>query len=240
MNEQIALNRAGSIVEFATITASPGASGVGSVDATFTSAITPTVGDLILFANQESGTTLANGSDLNNWPWGFTDVLTSSSVLGVTTASYSAWQAGSVSTSSQRLAFSVKEKMINDCWNASGVKINRFIMAQGVRRDAITGQGGARRYDGSDYDLEGDLSAGDGEKYFTSQLAFPQAMIGWYNQAYTKVELSDMPNDGMSKSIFKLDKVQGKSQVAACYDYFYQRIPTSRAAFGYASSLTSS
>ena len=124
--------------------------------------------------------------------------------------------------------------MINDCWNAGGVQINRFINAQGVRRDAIAGELGARRYDGSDVDIEGDIKAGSGQQYFTSQLALPNTMIGWYDKAFSKIELSDLPDDGAGKSIFKLDKVQGKSQMAAGYDYFLQRIPSSRAAMGYA------
>lgn len=237
--EHIALIRAAAIVEFGTVTASPSASsGVGFVDVTFTSSITPTVGDLVVFANADSDATIA-GTDVNNWTWGFTDALLSSSVLGLTTASKAAWAAGSAVSTSQRLSFQVKEKMINDCWNAGGVQINRFIVAQGVRRDAIAGERGARRYDSAEQDIEGDLKAGSGQKYFTSQLAIPGAMIGWYDQAYSKVELSDLPEDGGGKGIFKLDKVQGKSQIAASYDYFFARLPTSRAAMGYASNLTS-
>lgn len=240
VGDHIALIRSGAIVEFASITASPSAaSGVGYVDALFTSSITPTVGDLIVFANADGDNTIT-GTDTSNWPIGFTEALTASSVLGVTTASYPAWAAGSSSTASQRLSFVVKEKMINDCWNAGGVQINRFIVSQGARRDAIAGERSARRYDSAEVDLEGDLKAGSGQKNFTSQLALPGVLIGWYDQAYSKIELSDLPEDGGGKSIFKLDKVQGKSQIAASYDYFYARIPSSRAAMGYASNLTES
>lgn len=239
-NDHIALIRAGAIVEFATVNAAPSAgSGVGFIDATFTSSITPTANDLIVLANADGDSTIT-GTDKDNWPIGFTDALLASSVLGVTTASFPAWAAGSASTVSQRLSFSVKEKMVNDIWNAGGVKANRFIMSQGVRRDAIAGELGARRYNSADTDIEGDLSAGDGEKFFTSQLAIPNALICWFNQAYTKIELSDLPDENGGKQIFKLDKVQGKSQIAAAYDYFYARIPSSRAAMGYAANLTES
>lgn len=239
-NDHIALIRAGSIVEFATVTASPSAaSGVGFIDAVFSSSITPTVGDLVVLANSDGDATIA-GTDQNNWPIGFTDAMLASSVLGVTTANFPAWTAGSAVSTAQRLSYQVKERMINDCWNAGGVQLNRFIVSQGARRDAIAGERGARRYDGSDTDLEGDLKAGSGQKYFTSQLALPGLLLGWYDQAYSKIELSDLPDDGAGKSIFKLDKVQGKSQIAASYDYFYARIPSSRAAMGYASNLSES
>jgi hypothetical protein len=241
VGDHIALIRASAIVEFGAVTASPSASsGVGYVDVTFTSAITPTVGDLVVLANADIDSTIA-GTDVNNWMIGWTEILTAASVLGVATSSFPAWAPGSTSTASQRYSFAVKEKMINDCKNASGMKINRFIIGQGVVRDSISGQLGSRRYEGSEVDLEGSLKPGDGEKNFTSQLALPNTVIGWYDQSVRKIELSDLPEDGSaSKSIFKLDKVQNKSAVAASYDYFAQKVPSSRAATGYATNLTSS
>lgn len=239
VGDHVALIRSAAIVEFGAVTASPSASsGVGFIDVTFTSAITPTVADNIVFANADGDNTIT-GTDYNQWPIGFTEILTADSVLGQTTTSYAKWAAGSTSTATQRNSFIVKEKMINDCYNASGQTINRFILPQGVRRDTIAGQLGGRRYDGSDVDIEGDLNAGSGQQYFSSQLALPGTLIGWYDKAVSKIELSDLPEDGASKSIFKLDKVQGKSQMAAGYDYFYQRIPTARSATGYATNLTS-
>jgi hypothetical protein len=89
-------------------------------------------------------------------------------------------------------------------------------------------------------DIEGSLSAGSGEQYFTSQLALPNTLIGYNDRACQKIELSDNPDQEMGKSMFKLDKVQGKSQIAAGYDYFFQRVASSRAATGYAANLTSS
>lgn len=236
VNEHVALIRAGAIVEFGTVTASPSAtSGIGYIDVTFSSSITPTANDLIVFANAVTDSTIS-GTDVNNWPVGFIEALTASSVHGVATGSFPAWTAGSAQTASQRLSFQVKERMMNDIWNAGGVQMNRIIVAQGVRRDAIAGELGARRYDSAEMDLEGDLK---GFKYLTSQLAPPGMMIGWYDQAYSKIELSDQPEDGAGKSIFKLDKVQDRSAMQASFDYFYQKIVSSRAAMGYANNLSS-
>lgn len=239
-NERIALIRSGSLVEFGTVTASPSAtSGIGYIDVTFTSSITPTVGDLIVFAMADTDITIT-GTDYNNAPIGFTDYYTASSLLGVTTANYQFWQAGSAVSTPQRLSFAVKERMKNECWTAGGMMPNRFILPYGVRRDAISGELGGRRYDGPDVDIEGDLKPGNGDQYFTSPLAIPNTLLGFNADAYRKIELSDLPEDGASKGIFKLDKVQGVSAVAAGYDYFYQRIPSNRGAGGYATQLTSS
>lgn len=243
VGEHIALIRSGAIVEFGAITASPSASsGIGYIDVTFTSSITPTVGDLIVFAMADGDNTIT-GTDYNNAAIGFTDVLTASSVLGVSGGSggtYPFWSPGSAVTTTQRLSYVVKQRLIDDCWNAGGGTVNRFIMPQAVNRDAVSGELGARRYDSADTDIEGNLNAGKGQKYYKSQLALPGTLIGWYDKAFSKIELSDQPADEASKSIFKLDKVQGKSQTAAYYDYFFQRIPTSRALTGYATNLTMS
>lgn len=238
VSERIALIRAGAIVEFGTVTASPGASGVGFIDVTFTSSITPTAGDLVVFAMADGDVTIT-GTDYNNAALGFSDILTAASVEGVTTTGFPAWTPGSTQVVSQRYGFAVKERMINECWNAGGGKINRFIMAQGVRRDTIASELGARRYDSSEVDIEGDLKAGKGQKDLSSQLALPNTLIGWYDKAVSKVELSDQPADEATKSIFKLDKVQGVSQTAAYYDYFMQRICSARSLTGYATNLTS-
>ena len=237
---KVAWIRAAAIVEFGTVTASPSAtSGQGYVDITSTSSITSTAGDLLVSAEADGDSTIT-GTDYNNWSLGFTDILLSDSVEGQTTTSYAAWAAGSAQTAAQRLSFVVKKKMIHECFNASGMTINRFILPQGVERDAIAGELGGRRYDGSEVDIEGSLKAGSGEQYFVSQLALPNTLIGWFDRAVSKIELSDNPDEEMGKSLFKLDKVQGKSQIAAGYDYFQQRVVSSRAACGYAANLTSS
>lgn len=235
----IALIRSAAIVEFGKITASPSASsGVGYIDVTFNSAITPTANDLIVYAMADGDSTIT-GTDYNNQAYGFTDFLTASAPMGVSSTSYPLWVPGSALTTTQRFSFAVKERMQNETWNASGQKLDRWIIGQGVRRDAIAGELGARRYDSSDVDLEGDLKAGKNEKYLYSQLALPGTVLGWNRNAITKVELSDQPADEASRSIFKLDKVQGKSQTAAYYDYFYQRLLVNRGATAYATNLTS-
>ena len=240
VGNKIALIRASTIVEFGTVTASPSAtSGQGYVDVTFTSAITPTAGDLIVSANADGDSTIT-GTDWNQWPLGFTDILLADSVEGQTTTAYAKWAAGSAQTATQRLSFVVKRRMIQECFNQSGLTVNRFIMPQGVERDAISAELGARRYDSSETDIEGSLKAGSGEQYFTSQLALPNTLISYHDRVVSKIELSDNPDQEMGKSLFKLDKVQGKSQIAAAYDYFFQRVVSSRAATGYAANLSSS
>jgi hypothetical protein len=87
VNNRIALIRAGAIVEFGTVTAAPSAtSGIGYIDVTFTSSITPTAGDLVVSANADGDVTIT-GTDYNNWPEGWTSILLSDSCEGQTTTS---------------------------------------------------------------------------------------------------------------------------------------------------------
>ena len=239
VGDVIALIHSAAILEFGTVTAAPSAtSGVGYIDVTFNSSITPTAGDLIVFANIVTDATLT-GTDQNNWPIGFADALTATSVHGVSDATYTNWAPGYANTSGGiRFGFLIKEAMANGIWNAAGVKMDRIILSQGVRRDVIDGQRGALRYDDSEeMDLEGELEKFE---YLTSQLVPPGTAIGYYSQAVSKVELSAQPDNEMGPSIFKLDKVQDRSAMAASYDYFYARIYSSRGALAYATGMTES
>jgi hypothetical protein len=237
VGEHIALIRSGAIVEFGTVVASPSVgSGVGFADFLFNSSITPTANDVIVLANAITDSTIT-GTDTNRWPIGFIEALTASSVHGVTTSAYPYWAAGSTQTTTQRLSFQVKEKMMNDIFNASGMTMDRMIVSDGIRRDAIAGERGARRYDSAEMDLEGELGK---FKYLHSEISPPGLAIGWYSQAYSKLDLTDQPEDEMTKGGFKLDKVQDRSAWQGSFDYFYTKVVSARSAMGYASNLQES
>lgn len=240
-NEDIALIRSGSLVEFGRVTASPSAtSGVGYIDVTFNSSITPTANDLVVFANAVIDNTIA-GTDVNNWPVGLIEILTATSVHGVSSVSYPAWLPGYTSTTGQRAGFALVEAMQNGAYNATGMKIDRMVMSQGVRRDIIESQGSNRRYGGNeDFNIDGDLDSKNGVKYLTSQLAPPGMIIGWNSQMWSKLDLTDQPTDGDGRDIFSIDKVQDRSGVAASFDYFRAMICSARGAFVYATNLTES
>ncbi len=234
-NEQCALIRSGALIEFGTVVASPSAgSGAGAVDITFNSSITPTVGDLLVFANAVTDATIT-GTDRNNAPIGLIDILTAVSVHGVSNATYGEWNPGYTNTSGGRFGFAQKEAMINGIANKSGAKMDRIIYSQGVRRDVIAGERGSLRYDNSeDLNLEGDLK---GFEYLSSLYSPPGMVIGWFSQAFSKLELTNQPDEKMQPGSFKLDKVQDRSAMAAYFNYFRCHICSARAAFGYASGL---
>ena len=236
VGEGICLIRSGSIVEFGTITASPGTVGVGTVDFTTNGTCTPTVGDLIVYANATTDATLT-ASDQNRWQPGWLDMLTSSSLHGLATSAAQNWQAGYANTAGGRMTWATQEAMANGLWNKGGVKMNRAIYSQGVKRDIIAGERAAIRWEGSNFDWNADFGT-KGFKYYTSQLAMPGFFIGWNDQCVGRKYLSDKPDYEAGPGIFSIDKVQDRSAWASAFDFFFMRICNNRAGIGYASALT--
>jgi hypothetical protein len=238
--DPIALIRGGVLVEFGQVTASPSiASGVGFIDTVFNASITPTANDLIVPAAAVTDATLT-ATDQNRWPVGFLDGLTSPQVHGLATSTAPNWKAGYANTAGGRLSFQAQEALINNLWNNGGVKMNRAIMSQGVRRDVIAGERAALRYnDNTKFNLNGDIST-DGVKYMTSVLAPPGMFIGWNNDCIGQKLLSDKPDYEGGPSMFDLDKVQDRGAYAASYNFVYARIWTNRAGTGYLANLTES
>jgi hypothetical protein len=238
--DPIALIRGGVLIEFGNVSASPSVgSGVGFIDTTWNSSITPTLNDLIVPAAAVTDATLT-ATDQNRWPVGFLDGLTSAQVHGLATATAPNWKAGYAYTAGGRLSYQLQEALINGLWNNGGVKMNRAIMSQGIRRDVIAGERAALRYnDSTKFNLNGDIST-DGIKYMTSVLAPPGMFIGWNNDCVGQKILSDKPDYEGGPSMFDLDKVQDRGAYAASYNFVYARIWTNRAGTGYLANLTES
>lgn len=233
--DPIALIRAGAIVEFGQVTAAPSAgSGAGYIDATFNSAITPTVGDLIVAAAAVTDASLT-GTDQNRWPVGLLDVCTSPSVHGLA-GSGNNWNVGFADTTGGRMSFVRREAMANGLWNNGGVKLNRVIWSQGVRRDAIAGERGSIVYESSSTNLDGDVGM-KGIKDMTSVLAPSGMVFGWNSECLTKKSLSDLPDYGSGPGIFELDKVQDRGAYNASFNYIYLKACTNRAGVGYLANL---
>lgn len=240
VGEPIALVRGSTVQDFGVVVASPAASGTaGAIDVTFNGSVTPTVGDLIVYASAVTDTALT-GTDTNRWPVGFLDALTSASVHGLATTDAPEWQAGYANTAGGRMSYQLQEAMANALDNFAGVPLNRVIYSQGVRRDMIAGERAALRYDNSSQmDWNGEVGT-KGVKYMTSVLAPPGMFIGWNNDAYSKKVLSDKPSENGGPDIFSLDKVQDKGAVVASFDFIYARVVNSRRGMGYLSNLTES
>lgn len=227
----VALIRSGAIVEFGTYN-STGTSGVGYADITFNASVTPTADDIIIQANVVTDATLA-GTDQNRWPVGLFDVTTSASLHGLATSSAANWAAYQ-DTAGGRWSYARQEKMINQIWNNGGVKMNRCIWSQGVRRDVIAGERAALRYADSDrMDFNGEVKT-DGIRYLTSRLAPTGCVFGWNSDVYRKRVLSDTPSYSGGPRMFSIDKVQDRGAYQASINFIRFMACNNRAGTGLA------
>lgn len=234
VGDPIALIRSAALVEFGTVTLSPGTGGVGFVDATFNSSITPTLGDLIVAAPAVVGNTISE-TDTGRWPAGLLDVIGSGSLHGLS-GTGNQWNVGYSDTTGGRMSFVRKEAMANGLWNQGGVKMNRVIWSQGVRRDSIAGERGSMVYESSSVNLDGDIGI-KGVKDMTSILAPTGMVFGWNNEVLCKKQLSDLPDYESGPAIFELDKIQDKGAYSASFNYVYLKACVNRSGVGYLSSL---
>ena len=232
--EGVAIIRSGSLVEFGTFNGT-GTSGNGYYDITFTSSITPTAGDLIVKANAVTDATIT-ATDRNRWPIGLFDATTSASVHGLATSSAPNW-ASYQDTTGGRWSYAKQEKAINQVSNNGGVKANRIIWSQGVRRDVIAGERAALRYESSSFDFDGKFGT-QGIQYRTSRLAPTGTVFGYNNQVYTKRVLSEKPPMEGGPGLFSFDKVQDRGSQAASLNFIYWRCVNNRAGMFVATSLT--
>lgn len=234
VGDPVAIIRSAALVEFGTVTASPGTGGVGFIDVTFNSSITPTANDLLVAGAAVTGNTISE-TDTGRWPNGLLDVIGSGSLHGLS-GTGNQWNVGFSDTTGGRMSFVRKEAMANGLWNQGGVKMNRVIWSQGVRRDAIAGERGSMVYESSATNLDGDIGI-KGVKDYTSVLAPTGMVFGWNSECLTKLALSDLPDYESGPSIFELDKVQDKGVYSASFNYIYLKACTNRAGVGYLSSL---
>jgi hypothetical protein len=233
--EGVALIRSSAIQEFGTVIGA-GTSGNGFLNVTFNAAVTPTAGDLIVIANAVTDATLA-GTDYNKWVVGLLDATTSASVHGLATSSAPNW-ASYQDTTGGRWSYAKQQKMINQLMNNGGVTMNRMVMAQGVWRDVVAGEGTALRYgNGDTFDFDWSFKAKQ-TKIMSSRLSPPGTIFGWNNKVFTKKMLSDKPPAEGGPDIFAVDKVQDRGLVQASLNFVYLRACTNRAGMGAAFSLT--
>ncbi len=231
----VALVRSGAIVEFGTVVGL-GSSGSGYLSVNFNAACTPTAGDLIVAANAVTDATLA-GTDYNKWVVGLLDATTSASVHGLATSAAPNWASYQDSTGG-RWSYAKQQKAINQVMNNGGVEVNRMVMAQGVYRDVVAGEGSALRYASGDaFDFDWSFKA-KGVKIMSSRLSPNGTVFGWNNAVFTKKLLSDKPPAEGGPDFFSLDKVQDRSLVQASMNFIYFRCTTNRAGMFIASNLT--
>lgn len=195
-----------------------------------------TAGDPIVFFNAVTDTTKA-GTELNLWPNGLLDATQSSSLHGLATSTAPNW-ASYTDTSGGRFGFIKLRKGQQYINNYGGTEPDTLILSNGVLNDATAAERAARIYPGvSMFDLDGNLKA-KGIEIRTSLLAPPALAFLYDSEAFTKLELGDIPSEDGGPDLFDIDKLPNQNIWAASLNFAYLRATTNRAALAAFSGLT--
>lgn len=208
----------------------------GSIHVTTPGSATFTQGDPIVYFNSVTDTTKA-GTELNLWPSGLLDATQSSTLHGLATSTAPNW-ASYTDSSGGRFGFIKLRKGQQYINNYGGTDPDTLILSNGVLNDATAAERAARVYYGvSMFDLDGNLKA-KGIDIRTSLLAPPGLAFLYDSEAFTKLELGDLPSENGGPDLFEIDKLPNQNVWAASINYAYLRATTNRAAMAAFSGLT--
>jgi hypothetical protein len=208
----------------------------GSVNFTTPGSATFTAGNPLVGFNSVIDVTKA-GTELNLWPNGLLDATQSSSLHGLATSTAPNW-ASYTDTSGGRFGFIKLRKGQQYINNYGGTEPDTLILSNGVLNDATAAERAARIYPGvSMFDLDGNLKAKNTE-IRTSLLAPPALAFLYDSEAFTKLELGDLPSEDGGPDLFEIDKLPNQNIWAASLNYAYLRATTNRAALAVFSGLT--
>lgn len=195
-----------------------------------------TAGNPIVFFNAVTDTTKA-GTELNLWPSGLLDATQSASLHGLATSTAPNW-ASYTDTSGGRFGFIKLRKGQQYINNYGGTEPDTLILSNGVLNDATAAERAARIYPGTSmFDLDGNLKA-KGIDIRTSLLAPPAIAFLYDSDAFTKLELGDLPSEDGGPDLFEIDKLPNQNIWAASLNYAYLRATLNRAAIACYSGLT--
>jgi len=208
----------------------------GSVNFTTPGSATFTAGDPLVAFNSVTDTTKA-GTELNLWPSGLLDATQSTTLHGLATSTAPNW-ASYTDTSGGRFGFIKLRKGQQYINNYGGTDPDTLILSNGVLNDSTAAERAARIYPGvSMFDLDGNLKA-KGIEIRTSLLAPPALAFLYDSEAFTKLELGDLPSEDGGPDMFEIDKLPNQNIWAASLNWAYLRATTNRAALACYSGLT--
>jgi hypothetical protein len=205
----------------------------------FSDVTTCTDNDLIVFANNNENTTLAGGTEYNLALTGMEDMMTASSLYGITASTYPDGWTATADTSGGRFTPVKFRKMRQAIQNKgpAGSDMTDVWMAQGVYNDLVAQQEAGRRFGSGDYELDGMPSA-KGVKIHQSRFT-PDGRVYAYdkNNSVKRGQLFPGPDD-QPYDEQNTDKLQDVSGFAASLDFPVFLFTTSRGAMAYASNAT--
>ena len=198
LNDWVALVRAGVLVTNAVgeITA---IDNVNGLTITWAGSVTSAAGDNIVFANNSinaTAATLSAGTDYNGWPVGLLDANLTTTIHGLSGATYPNWNPAYTSSTAGRFsAVKIRQAIQNIQNNYAASGGFDIILDQGVDRDVFSGERGAVRYaDPENMQMDGSYKY-KGVRFLTSPACPPGYVFVKAKGAVGKFSLLPKPDE---------------------------------------------
>ena len=243
VGDQVALVDGSSLVANsipATITAKTPAT--PSIAISTTSNVTVSNNNLkVVLANSLEEATLAGGSDYNKGLVGVQDWLFSTTVHGKSSSSITDWSVARGVSSGGRYT-PVKHRALKDAiYNEAPPQYaqpNRWMVAQGVYRDAMDYQRvGLRFEDAMEMTIDGDIKS-KGLKVLSTKRVMPGLSCLFHGNAVGKIMLTPMPDADGGLSWSDGEKLENRSAKRFDIDVVVGTVCRARKAFAYETGLT--
>jgi hypothetical protein len=238
VGDRVALIRSAALVTNAIGTVTAITEATSSIDVTWNGSVTSADGDAVVFANSIENTTIA-GTDYNQTALGLLEMVTATSVHGLSGATFPLWTAYQNSDAG-RYTISHHRKLKFRVENRGGGEIDTWLVAQGVDVDIHANQFGAVRF------LNPDNMALDGTvkvegTYFTSRKVPNSRVFGFDSDSVRIWHLEDMPAEegtAPAQGDAGFDKVQDRNAFNWSFDFHYNLFTGNRANLAMATGLT--
>jgi hypothetical protein len=192
--------------------------------------------DLIVFANNLENTSLSGGSERDRQVVGLLDQLTSTSVHGVSSSTYSRWAAGYSNTTAGRFTGIKLRKMKQGIENNGGGKLSHVLWANGVENDVTAQlQAGLRFTNSFGMEMDG-MPKSKGITFITTRRV-PDGYVFGFDRAASIRKGTLLPEPGQ-QSFRDGQKLQDDSGLVFSLDYPCFLVTQNRGNMAYESNKT--
>lgn len=194
-----------------------------------------TAGTRIYKANNLEGATVAGGSDQGKGLPGFQDIFESTTLHGVSGATYANWNASYSDTVAGRFTFTKLQRGKDETLNTGGTVADVLMISQGVKRDMVAQERAGLRYEDSmNMNFDGDVEA-KGIRQFSTKGVPPGYARLFPKSAIEKWEI--LPTEE-NMAWGDLMPFQDQSGRTGRIDWYGSVVVNNRAALAYWSSQT--
>lgn len=147
----------------------------------------------IVGANSMENTTIA-GTDYNLALVGLLDILTSTTVHGLSSGTVPNWNVAKADTTGGRISGVRVTALDDEIGNKGGGKISTLLLSQGVYRDWVDGERSATRFDSpTSMETDGSIKS-KGREIKKSRRVFPGFAIAFDKKSWSKIALTPKPD----------------------------------------------